>query len=124
MAGHGPIEADALRAGQGASHFVERNPIFSKLGRMAGVFDRDKVVQSGVVVVAGISLPYRMVDSCVPSHAPAERERPPDPEGFGGRRVRSGQTRPSFSRPVQQVSVIRRVTTYGSTLAFGRRSSM
>lgn len=51
--------------------------------------------------------------------------------GPAGRRTGSGravgpgrQTRPSFSRPVQQVSVMRRVTTYGSTLAFGRRSSM
>ncbi|GAA3989201.1 hypothetical protein GCM10022384_41430 [Streptomyces marokkonensis] len=34
------------------------------------------------------------------------------------------QTWPAFSSAVQQVSTIRRVTTYGSTLAFGRRSSM
>ncbi|AWZ09524.1 hypothetical protein DRB89_39470 [Streptomyces sp. ICC4] len=56
---------------------------------------------------------------------------PAGPRGPGGRRNRTGgagsgrsQTRPSFSRAVQQVSVIRRVTTYGSTFAFGRRSSM
>ncbi len=34
------------------------------------------------------------------------------------------QTWPAFSSAVQQVSTSRRVTTYGSTLAFGRRSSM
>lgn len=61
-------------------------------------------------------------------------ERPPvlaDSAGVRGRAGRPragrggrGQTRPSFSRAVQQVSVIRRVTTYGSTFAFGRRSSM
>ncbi len=34
------------------------------------------------------------------------------------------QTWPAFSRAVQQVSTSSRVTTYGSTLAFGRRSSM
>jgi hypothetical protein len=40
------------------------------------------------------------------------------------RRGTSAQTRPAFSSAVQQVSTISRVTTYGSTLAFGRRSSM
>ncbi|CAL9447384.1 hypothetical protein SUDANB180_02375 [Streptomyces sp. enrichment culture] len=34
------------------------------------------------------------------------------------------QTWPAFSSAVQQVSTSRRVTTYGSTFAFGRRSSM
>jgi hypothetical protein len=34
------------------------------------------------------------------------------------------QTWPAFSRAAQQVLIIRRVTTYGSTFAFGRRSSM
>nr|GGW26858.1 hypothetical protein GCM10010350_07500 [Streptomyces galilaeus] len=42
----------------------------------------------------------------------------PDP-GSGG-----DQTWPAFSSAEQQVSTIRRVTRYGSTLAFGRRSSM
>ncbi len=40
------------------------------------------------------------------------------------RRQRSDQIWPAFSRAEQQVSTSRRVTTYGSTLAFGRRSSM
>jgi hypothetical protein len=35
-----------------------------------------------------------------------------------------GQTRSAFSSAEQQVSTIRRVTTYGSTFALGRRSSM
>lgn len=34
------------------------------------------------------------------------------------------QTWPAFSRAAQQVLISRRVTTYGSTFAFGRRSSM
>jgi hypothetical protein len=34
------------------------------------------------------------------------------------------QARPAFSSAVPQVSTISRVTTYGSTFAFGRRSSM
>ncbi|GGY39958.1 hypothetical protein GCM10010384_53660 [Streptomyces djakartensis] len=38
--------------------------------------------------------------------------------------LREDQTWPAFSSAEQQVSTSRRVTTYGSTLAFGRRSSM
>jgi hypothetical protein len=34
------------------------------------------------------------------------------------------QTWPAFSRAEQQVLISRRVTTYGSAFAFGRRSSM
>lgn len=41
-----------------------------------------------------------------------------------GRLLRRDQTWSAFSSAVQQVSTISRVTTYGSTLAFGRRSSM
>ncbi len=45
--------------------------------------------------------------------------------GQGGReRAARAQTWPAFSSAVQQVSTSRRVTTYGSTLALGRRSSM
>ena len=36
----------------------------------------------------------------------------------------AGQAWPAFSRAEQQVPISRRVTTYGSTFAFGRRSSM
>ncbi|GGW31266.1 hypothetical protein GCM10010381_14810 [Streptomyces xantholiticus] len=45
----------------------------------------------------------------------------------GGRpspHVPDAQTWPAFSSAEQQVSTSRRVTTYGSTLALGRRSSM
>ncbi len=45
----------------------------------------------------------------------------------GGRPSREcgvDQTWPAFSRAEQHVSTMRRVTRYGSTLAFGRRSSM
>lgn len=45
----------------------------------------------------------------------------------GGHPLRAGvlaQTWPAFSSAEQQVSTSRRVTVYGSTLAFGRRSSM
>ncbi len=46
--------------------------------------------------------------------------------GPAGVRLQLGadQTWPAFSRAEQQVLTIRRVTTYGSTFAFGRRSSM
>ena len=47
-----------------------------------------------------------------PAGAPSAKSQQPD------------QTCPAFSSAEQQVSTISRVTTYGSTLAFGPRSSM
>lgn len=50
---------------------------------------------------------------------PRPFDRPGGTTGTPGR-----QTRSACSRAVQQVSTMSRVTTYGSTLALGRRSSM
>lgn len=74
---------------------------------------------------------------------PAVRSACPPHHGLGGRPHRqrrrgahrvhgrrpygtvcADQTWPAFARASQQVSTMRRVTTYGSTFAFGRRSSM
>lgn len=55
--------------------------------------------------------------------APGTR-RSPGNAVFPGDRPVVRQTWPAFSSAAQQVPVIRRATTYGSTLAFGRRSSM
>jgi hypothetical protein len=51
---------------------------------------------------------------------PAAGGKPSSAACAGG----SDQTCPAFARAEQQVLTIRRVTTYGSTFAFGRRSSM
>ena len=53
-------------------------------------------------------------------------KRPPEGSGgrFGGSGARADQTWSAFSSAEQQVLTSRRVTTYGSTFAFGRRSSM
>lgn len=64
--------------------------------------------------------------------APGRAETPKGAHRTGGRPLGQrglaepgvDQTWPALSSAVQQVSTISRVTTYGSTLAFGRRSSM
>lgn len=66
------------------------------------------------------------------AHAGREAGRRPHAEGAAAgpavapqlRVPGSGQTCPAFSSAEQQVSTMSRVTTYGSTFAFGRRSSM
>ncbi len=114
-AGHGPIEAD--------TGLLQDPPLTARtLSRPEAAAAHAAVVQAAAAHAA--------VTQAAAAHAAAagtRREGAPAVAVTAGAPSEPGggdQTWPAFSSAVQQVSTSRRVTTYGSTLAFGRRSSM
>ena len=135
--GRGDAALEGLRVPRAATHPVEVMVLTGGPERLEVAATRRGVLEAGhVPIEAEIAaaqegpLTRRYGPPCQVPHAPlrctgrARRRGAREPAGAPSCRSRWDQTWPAFSSAVQQVSTISRVTTYGSTLAFGRRSSM